>query len=529
MVKLSVKLILLGSIIILQGCNKPTTVKKLSFSNVDIFSLFVKSANDSKLNKEKMPDAIKRIVVSKDTDWELILDSFSEWKDYTGVNTGVNAEKTHNIGGKFDLIGNGALLLQKSQPEKPFWKVDNFKGEGIWSSKWVELPDGYSIKTLNTNILIYGQKQDMTRGWVKFSGNPLVCANGWMHATKQTLQIPDSMPAQPADQSLVRGRGKWEGKWLLLFNIGSFAYKGWGMAIAESLEPLKQGINPFRLAEPYPLYKGTGGKNAPNDWIEINGTWYLPDESRSSPYMWTSPDLINYTNHGPIKGINGHDPGICYDGERFYLFNEFENGIKYCSAKDPLGDWTPNGITFDIGSHSGDADVSFFNNRWHMFYDDNPHLHYMIGYASTTPSLFPNGWELNRKIFSPHNPEQGQLWDDDTEEGNKFGTGDADIALEGSTLYMTYEWPIGIAYKELEVLDGSEQSIRVILEVDNNDDGKPDISTGWHVLSTGQNSWDTGSSLPSLMGKKIRITFFLETRNVKESPMITHCTIVARQ
>ena len=462
-------------------------------------------------------------------DWSFTLDTFAQWNDHTEVGDGMRAEQTRNIGGKFDLMGNGALLLQKAQPEKEFCKVDHFKKKGVWTSKWIPLPAGHSVKALKSEIIIYGKQQDMSKGWVKFKGNPLICGNGWKHATEQSLQLPESLSDSPADQSLVRGRGKWEGKWLLLFNIGGWAKKGWGMAVADSLEPLQRGINPFKLAEPYPLFKGTGGKNAPNDWIEVAGTWYAPDESRGGgPHMWTSTDLVRWKNQGPIKGINGHDPGMCFDGERYYLFNEYSSGIRFCSATDPLGQWTPHGVAFSIGSHCGDADVSFFNNRWHMTFDDAPHRRYQIGYASTTPSQFPKGWKLQRKIFGPHNPDQGQRWDDATGRGNKFGTGDADLALEGTTLYMTYEQPVGIAYKRLEVFDGSKQQIRVRVEADNNDDGNPDNTTGWHTLTTGKPSWDAKSGFPSLSGKRVRISFSMDTQENGESPMITQCSIVAR-
>ncbi len=80
---------------------------------------------------------------------------------------------------------------------------------------------GSGSKSLEARMLVYGQKQDMDQGWTKFEGNPLVCANGWKHATEHSLELPAEISAQPNDQSLIPGAGELEGKWLLFFNIGS--------------------------------------------------------------------------------------------------------------------------------------------------------------------------------------------------------------------------------------------------------------------------------------------------------------------
>ena len=63
---------------------------------------------------------------------------------------------------------------------------------------------------------------------------------------------------------------------------------------------------------------------------------------------------------------------------------------------------------------------------------------------------------------------------------------------------MSCEWPVGIAYKELEVLDGSDQTIQLMLETDSDGDGKPEEATDWHAVLTGKRSWDAASHLPPL-------------------------------
>lgn len=444
------------------------------------------------------------------------LDDVNQWIIWTGEKEQTLTLSNLPIGGRTDLMCNGALLLAKQASDLPFWKSTNFVPKGRWTSTWFDTQP----TSLDISWCVYGQAQDMSTGWTKFAGNPLIAAHDYRHNTQHTLALPAHYSAQAADQSLVKGTGEYDGKWILLFNVGGWAVKGWAMAIADSLSPLKRGINPFRLGDPYPLTKATGGYNAPNDWIFAEGRWYAPDESRDHiSRMWSSEDLIHWTLHGPIVGINGHDPGMVWDGTRYYLFNESNEDITLVSASDPLGEWKPLGPdpVLEVGDHTGDADVAFFNNQWHMFVDDGAHQHYKLSYAATSAELFPLGWHLLPEVLGPHQPEQGQLWDDDTPEGNHFGTGDADVVLDGHTVYLTYEYPVGIAYKELAVLDDTDQ--RVLARITYLQGDKP-RHTDWQAIPVGTTIHDltVWDAIPR--GASWRLEVQLITDNPAESPLI---------
>ena len=174
----------------------------------------------------------------------------------------------------------------------------------------------------------------------------------------------------------------------------------------------------------------------------------------------------------------------------------------------------------EVGGHTGDADVSFFNNRWHMFFDDGPHRKYRIGYAWTTPSEFPRGWRLTHRIYGPKKPQQGQSWDNPTKKGNQFGTGDADVALDGTTLYLTHERPVGLAWKELQVNEIESQKVQLRVQFDRNGDGKVDAATAWHGLKAGENTWTPAVEDGSSDGK-LRIQARLTTDNPMASPLLT--------
>lgn len=411
-------------------------------------------------------------------------------------------------------------MLEKTDPDRPFWAVDHFKDRGRWTSRWHEVPSGARLESLQTTLLTYGQDAEMD-DWTKFSGGPLVAEKGWTHVTSTTLELPPSPKGWPQDQALVRGTGRWSGRWLLIFNIGSGGAGGWGMAVADSLAPIKEGSNPFVVEkDPYPLHEGPGPGHGPNDWMVVRGVYYgIDDQQENSDRLWRSEDLTSWTST-PIENLVGHDSGIVYDGEGFLLFVERSSFISYCKLVEDRCSTNEN--VLEVGGHTGDADVVFFNNRWHMFIDTNPHADYRVGYATTAPSAFPKGWKLRSKhVLGPYNPDQGQVWDDPTPEGNAFGTGDADVALEGTTLYLAWERPVGIAYNELEeVYDGEEQTVQMKVEVDTDGDGRPDASTQWHRLSTGSEAWSTENGLEPLEGKRFRVLFRLKTNNPRESPML---------
>lgn len=452
----------------------------------------------------------------------LHLRTAGDWTAATAAHDSTQIRSTDYAGGNFDVLDDGALLLQKTDTTRRFWHADDFAQRGRWTSAWMDAPDADSLR-LEAEVRVYGQPQDMTAGWTKFAGGPLVAPEGWTHTTAQTLAVPDTL--WPQDQALVRApAGPHEGKWLLFFNVGGWAVGGWAAAVADSLAPLKRGENPFRLLEPYPLFAGNAkgdslGYHAPNDWLYADGRWLAPDESRDQvSRLWTSAgdDLTQWTNRGPIDGIEGHDPGLVYDGERFHLFTEDGEALRHLHAADPLGAWTARGPVLDVGDHTGDADAAFFNNAWHLFFDDGPHLDYEIGYAQTTPAAFPEGWQLTNDVFGPRRPDQGQAWDDPGADGNGFGTGDADIAVEGSTLYLTHERPVGLAFKELDLTGDAEQTVRARLEFDRDGNGQSDAETPWARLTAEAAT----ALLPVSSEGRVRLVLDLQTDNERESPML---------
>jgi hypothetical protein len=468
------------------------------------------------------------------------LDQHADWLSGTGSSSNIAIVKEEKLGGNRDLMGNGALCLAKESGD--FHASSAFMRAGEWTSDWVRPGEEVSLDSLTISLLCYGKKQDMRSGWTKFEGNPLVCQAGWHHATGQTLTLPDSLPGQPADPALFRGKGNWEGKWLLFFDIGCWAVNGWGMAVADSLTPLKRGINPFTVARPYPLAIGKSNDTiyAPTDFYYQDGTWLTTCESGKvidtipegfsvgletmqiryrviNPALWISHDLKNWTNSGMLKGVTGNDPGITYNGHFYYIFCEDGESLTCFTAEDPLETWATGGTALDVGDHTGDPDVTFMNNRWHLFFDDAPHFHYQIGYASTSLEDFPYGWEMENKIFGPHHPEQGQAWDDDLPEGNNFGTGDADVALEGHTLYMTYEWPVGIAWKELDVLSAEEMEVTLVLEIDQDGDDLPDQFEHIRLHPGMCRVYATGK----ITCRRYRIRIEMMSDNPEISPMIT--------
>jgi hypothetical protein len=447
--------------------------------------------------------------------WEI--DDKAQWSGATAEHSGTSVQQTLPLGGRSDLLGNGALLLAKVDPVALFSTVDHFENSGEWMSRWHNTERLMRVESAAVTYRVYGKPQDMSGGWTKFTGNPLACEHNYKHATAESLQLPPEYPGNPADQSLVRGEGRLEGKWLLVFNMGGGAKNGIGMAEADSLHPLKAGVNPFRFSQPLPLVPAWGGGGSPNDLIFARGLWYAPSESSAGSLMWTTPNLTEWTRHKTLSGILSRDSGMVFDGQRFHLFNEADEYTEHGVADDPLGKWKVTGAVLREAGHTGDVDVAFFNNRWHMFFDDLAENAYSIGYAWTKPSQFPRGWRITPKIIGPHNPP-GQLWDDATPEGNDFGTGDADVVLQDQTLYLSYEWPVGFAFKELEVLDSGEQLAQFLIEVDSDGDNAVDASTDWIPMAAGDRT--VGLSADNLTGQHFRLRVRLETKNPNESPMV---------
>jgi len=444
------------------------------------------------------------------------ISTFEEWQQHTSEIKNMIITSDQKIDVEFDLLGDGALLLEKVEKEQHFLHSDRFEPKGRWESKWLKANYKPGTITLSLDLLAYGRQVDLTQGWIKFDGNPVLSGGNTLlplnekNISEETLVLPEP-GGVPQDQSIVRGTGPYEGKWLLFFNHtpNKWPYEYyWSVAIADSLAPLTRGENPFYIPEDHwPLF-GPIDNHAPNDWVYVDGSYYAPDENyNGDSHMWVSHDLFTWENIGRISGINGSDPGIIHDGEHFYLFNEAESAINYNRLDSTLTNVTQGETVLEVGGHTGDADVAFFNNHWHMLFDDGPHLHYNIGWARTKPSQFPGGWNIHRKIYGPHNPEQGQVWDDDTDEGNRFGTGDADMALEGTTLYMFTERPVGAAYRELhEVLNFDDIQAEIRLHIDFDGDGEVDDILTQEIRSGGKQSYEY-EMIESVNSIKLEVVF----------------------
>ncbi|MDZ7721257.1 MAG: hypothetical protein U5R06_00150 [candidate division KSB1 bacterium] len=455
--------------------------------------------------------------------WQI--DTRQQWLSATDSLSDLLIQESDDLNGVIDLMGTGALLLDKIQ-NTPFQKTTPFKSSGEWISAWQDAQSTVQLRSFAATVLCYGNPIDMRRNWVKFTGNPVLSGSNTLlplnrnNITNETLLLPEP-GGVPQDQSIVRGTGRWKDKWLLFFNHTPDKWPNeyyWSFAVADSLSPLKRGINPFRIdSTVFPLYGPIHGQ-APNDWLHVNGVWYAPDEtSDGDSHMWMSEDILNWQDLGPIQGITGHDPGIVWDGEFLYLFNETGESLTF-NRMQSLTRVDKGEKILDVGDHTGDADLGYFNNRWHMFFDDGAHLHYNIGYAVTRAEDFPYGWQLQNDIYGPFNPDQGQRWDDDTDKGNRFGTGDADFAVEDYTLYLFTERPVGAAYRELpELFENTGQTVLFNIESDSNADGVADDSTGWMNLELGVHHL----FLPNkITGSRFRVHFKLQSDNPETAPLI---------
>ena len=453
----------------------------------------------------------------------VVVDTQQEWQHWTDSSSATVVLREPTNGDRFDLMGNGGLILQKFQVESLFTRTSAFKSEGRWLSKWLPAND---FTTVEIDYIVYGNPLDLKTGWHKAAANPLFSGSNELlpldekNLSPKTIVLPEP-GGVPQDPSLIKGSGKWQGKWLLIFNHTPrkwpFEYY-WSFALADSLAPLQRGENPFRLPEDhYPLF-GPVDSLAPNDWLEVNDHFYAPGETyQNTPHLWISDDFVHWQLAGTIKELVGTDPGICFDGEKIHLFSENHHLLMHAELDVKNLRAIKNESVLDVHDHTGDADCIFFNNQWHLFFDDGPHLHYRLGHAVTSADGFPYKWKLENDFFGPHNPEQGQRWDDDDEQGNRFGTGDADLALEDLTLYMVYERPIGIAYRTLtEVFDDRDQSVQIRFWYDNNGDGQADAKSSWQALRAGK----VKLPLPGRKAKQLRIELRLKSSQKAESPLL---------
>ncbi|MCP4411421.1 MAG: hypothetical protein GY808_02450, partial [Gammaproteobacteria bacterium] len=223
---------------------------------------------------------------AQETDfWQV--DNLKDWLTADADGANVELKEAVDWGGVIDLMGNGALLLKKVKSESLYTRVSEFHSTGEWTSQWHDFGLQVTMRSLETEIIGYGKKLDMRKDWVKFSGNPVLSGENTLlplnpeNISDQTILLP-SPGGVPQDQSIVRGRGQWEGKWILYFNHTPDAWPNdyyWSVAIADSLSPLKDGINPFSIDTTiFPLY-GPIDNHAPNDWLEVDGITYAPDEN----------------------------------------------------------------------------------------------------------------------------------------------------------------------------------------------------------------------------------------------------------
>ncbi|MCF8264147.1 MAG: hypothetical protein K9I99_06550, partial [Melioribacteraceae bacterium] len=271
-------------------------------------------------------------------EWKV--DTKSDWEFSTERMIGSEIREAKDIGGIIDLMGNGALLLNKNVPDSLYALNEDFSQSGSWTSNWKIFDHEIEFTSMGFEILTYGQKLDLTKGWKKFEHNPILSGENVLlplnpeNITEQTILLPPPPGGVPQDQSILLGRGQWEGKWILMFNHTPDAWPKnyyWSFAIADSLAPLKRGINPFSIpTENYPLF-GPIDNQAPNDWLEVNGVFYAPDETyQSMAHLWISEDMISWVDKGVIENKVGTDPGIIFDGVQFHLFSENGNVISHC-------------------------------------------------------------------------------------------------------------------------------------------------------------------------------------------------------
>jgi hypothetical protein len=449
------------------------------------------------------------------------VDRRSDWTNHTDVLSHVDIRASENVGDNFDLMGNGSLLLKKVNDDERFHQSNYFLDNGQWTSIWYDFGKAVVLESVLTDLITYGGEIDFTE-WTLFENNPVACAADYRHKKRESALLPPEPTGQPQDQSVILGSGPYEGKWLLLFNIGSYALNGWGGMVADSLDPLKRGVNPFRLiTDPYPMH-GPGERQAPNDWIQVDGVYYTAATTPGPVTIWTSPDLSDWTHVGPLYNQLGSDPGIVYDGEEFHLFIEDRNYIRHCLLDIGNNRCISSDIVLDVKTETGDPDVVFFNNRWHMFIDARrqPDRKYEIGYAWTTPSDFPYGWRLHhRTIFGPDSLTPEQRLESDY-------TGDPDVALEDETLYLFYENPVRVAFRELhEVREIAGHETRIRIESDRDGDGQPDMATDWHVLEGGKSTLRTSEVLRPIEGTRFRVRIEMRTEDWNKSPLLKNFTV----
>ncbi|MCD6374608.1 MAG: hypothetical protein J7L94_03725, partial [Caldisericaceae bacterium] len=100
----------------------------------------------------------------------VVVDTQQEWQHWTDSSTATIVLREPNSGDRFDLMGNGGLILQKFQVESLFTRTSAFKSEGRWLSKWLPANRFTSLKI---DYIVYGNPLDLKTGWHKAAANPL--------------------------------------------------------------------------------------------------------------------------------------------------------------------------------------------------------------------------------------------------------------------------------------------------------------------------------------------------------------------
>lgn len=90
------------------------------------------------------------------------LTTAADWEGHTAQQSGVLVRASGEVGGRFDVIGEGALLLERPSgvgTTKPFLSTERFASTGKWISDWLDVSG--SLDVLTADVRVYGQPLDM--------------------------------------------------------------------------------------------------------------------------------------------------------------------------------------------------------------------------------------------------------------------------------------------------------------------------------------------------------------------------------
>ena len=95
----------------------------------------------------------------------ILVDTHDDWHNQTSVVKNTAIQKSNDLNGVIDLMGNGGLMLAKVDNQNRFNQTTSFVGVGEWSSKWVKA----EVKTIEVEMVTYGNELDIRKGWQKFT------------------------------------------------------------------------------------------------------------------------------------------------------------------------------------------------------------------------------------------------------------------------------------------------------------------------------------------------------------------------